>query len=161
MKSAEIALKAQRTNFFPIWVPHGGEYEDGCFLGCTAVQTSINLPFQRSLSPPSSGRWESNVFWQQNARKTDFTLAGSALAFNDRIGSPVLPSSGRYRRPNDGSTGYLWYVGNLLPDYRLQQLIRQLTSPFVHVTKVCNFCLKHFFDIFSLCSCYKIYTTIN
>jgi hypothetical protein len=33
---------------------HGGKYEDGCFLGCCAVQSGRKLPtFQRCLMPPS------------------------------------------------------------------------------------------------------------
>jgi hypothetical protein len=39
-----------------IWGYHGGEYEDGCLLGCSAVQSGRSLPtFQRSLLPPSPG----------------------------------------------------------------------------------------------------------
>jgi hypothetical protein len=35
---------------------HGGEYEDGCLLGCSAVQSGRSLPtIQRFLLPPSSG----------------------------------------------------------------------------------------------------------
>jgi hypothetical protein len=34
----------------------GGEYEDGCLLGCSAVQSGRNLPtFQMCLLPPQSG----------------------------------------------------------------------------------------------------------
>jgi hypothetical protein len=41
-----------------IWGSHGGDYEDGCLLGCSAVWTGVSLPtFQRSVLPPSSGRW--------------------------------------------------------------------------------------------------------
>jgi hypothetical protein len=37
---------------------HGNEYEDGCLLGCCAMQSSTHLPmFQRSLLPPSLGWW--------------------------------------------------------------------------------------------------------
>jgi hypothetical protein len=36
----------------------GGEYEDGCLMGCCAVKSGRSLPtFQRCLMPPSSGRW--------------------------------------------------------------------------------------------------------
>jgi hypothetical protein len=43
-----------------IWGSHAGEYEDGCVLGCSAVKSGRSLPtFQRSLLPPSSGRWVS------------------------------------------------------------------------------------------------------
>jgi hypothetical protein len=35
---------------------HGGEHEDGCLLGCCAMQSGRSLPtFQRCLLPPSSG----------------------------------------------------------------------------------------------------------
>jgi hypothetical protein len=38
------------------WGSHGGENEDGCLLGCSAVWTGVSLQaFQRSLLPPSSG----------------------------------------------------------------------------------------------------------
>jgi hypothetical protein len=34
----------------------GGEYDDGCLLGCSTVYTGISSPtFQRSVLPPSSG----------------------------------------------------------------------------------------------------------
>jgi hypothetical protein len=36
---------------------HGGEYEDGCLLGCCALLSGRNLlTFHRCLLPPSSGR---------------------------------------------------------------------------------------------------------
>jgi hypothetical protein len=36
---------------------HGGEYEDGCLLGCCAVQSGRSLPtFQRCMLTQSSGR---------------------------------------------------------------------------------------------------------
>jgi hypothetical protein len=42
-----------------IWGSHGSEYEDGCLLGCNTMQSGRSLPaFQRSLLPPSSGRWQ-------------------------------------------------------------------------------------------------------
>jgi hypothetical protein len=35
---------------------HGGEYEDGCLLGCCAVKSGRSSPtFQRCLLCPSSG----------------------------------------------------------------------------------------------------------
>jgi hypothetical protein len=41
-----------------IWGSHGGEYEDGCLLGCSTVLSGRSLPaFQRTLLPPSSRRW--------------------------------------------------------------------------------------------------------
>jgi hypothetical protein len=41
-----------------IWGSHGGEYEEGCLLGCSTVKSGRSLPtFQRSLLPPSSGQW--------------------------------------------------------------------------------------------------------
>jgi hypothetical protein len=37
---------------------HGGEYEDGCLVGCWALWTGrILLTFQRCLLPPLSGWW--------------------------------------------------------------------------------------------------------
>jgi hypothetical protein len=37
---------------------HGGEFEDGCLLGCCPIKSGRCSPkFQRCLLPPSSGRW--------------------------------------------------------------------------------------------------------
>jgi hypothetical protein len=36
------------------WGSHGGDYEDGCLLGCSGVQTDMSLPaFQGSVLPQS------------------------------------------------------------------------------------------------------------
>jgi hypothetical protein len=50
-------------------------YSNGCLLGCSAVQSGGSLPtFQRSLLPPSSGRWVINtmlvIFFRLSCRKT-------------------------------------------------------------------------------------------
>jgi hypothetical protein len=46
------------NNLNRIWGSHGGEYEDGCLLGYSAVLSGRSLPtFQRSLLPPSPWRW--------------------------------------------------------------------------------------------------------
>jgi hypothetical protein len=38
---------------------HSSEYEDGCLLGCCAMQPGRSLPtFQRCLLPPSSGQYD-------------------------------------------------------------------------------------------------------
>jgi hypothetical protein len=53
-----LILRNLNKHLRMIWGSHGGEYEDGCLLGCSAVWTGIKLPvFQRFLLPPSSGRW--------------------------------------------------------------------------------------------------------
>jgi hypothetical protein len=45
-----------------IWGSHGGECEDGCFLGCYTVHLGRQEPatFLRNLLPPSSG-WKSSI----------------------------------------------------------------------------------------------------
>jgi hypothetical protein len=54
----QVKSVAVTARLSTIWAPHGGDYEDGCLLGCIAVYTGISLPtFQRSVLPPSSGRW--------------------------------------------------------------------------------------------------------
>jgi hypothetical protein len=56
-----------------IWGPRGGQYEDGCLLGCSAVWTGITLPtFQRSVLPPSSGlqpRRQPSSRWRRHLSK--------------------------------------------------------------------------------------------
>jgi hypothetical protein len=51
---------SDRTMVSWIWSSHGGEYEGGCLLGCSAVWTGRSLPTFRKFLPPSSlGRWVS------------------------------------------------------------------------------------------------------
>jgi hypothetical protein len=50
----EFLLHSNSIFTWSIWGSHGGEYEDGCLLGCSAVYSGRSLPtFQRSLLPPS------------------------------------------------------------------------------------------------------------
>jgi hypothetical protein len=49
---------------------HCGEYEDGCLLGCSAVESGRSLPtFQRYLLPPLSGTMIPDYMAQQPRRQ--------------------------------------------------------------------------------------------
>jgi hypothetical protein len=80
----KYSLFSNTINPCSIWGSHGGEYEDGCLLGCSTVQSGRSLPtFQSSLLPPSSGRWwaigdrpddgDSKDFWYVGKRLPDYT----------------------------------------------------------------------------------------
>jgi hypothetical protein len=58
---------------------HGGEYDEGCFLGCCAVQSDRSLlTFQRSLLPPlialmmeAASISETSASFYQTTRRND------------------------------------------------------------------------------------------
>ena len=61
--SPKFSLKVLTKWPSDIWVCHGGDYEDCCFLGCdTMLSDKCVLKFQRNLPPSSSG-------WQQDPMK--------------------------------------------------------------------------------------------
>jgi hypothetical protein len=102
--SDTIATNTERSkNLWQFYLIHFveviGQYEDGCLLGCRAVETGASLPaFQKSLLPPSSGR-----FWCWRQYR------------------PL-------NRPDDGGSTDLWNVGKLIPVYTALQPRRQPSS---------------------------------
>jgi hypothetical protein len=57
-QGSNSSKNTNKTGDIMNWGSHGSEYEDGCLLGCSTMQTGMGLPtFQRSVLPPSSGVW--------------------------------------------------------------------------------------------------------
>jgi hypothetical protein len=84
------------TSSIMAWGSHGGEYEDGCLLGCSAMKTGMSLPtFQRSVLLPSSERFPARGFIHRpdDGGSTDLWNVGKLVPVYTALQPRRQPSS--------------------------------------------------------------------